>query len=811
MNPNFRLLTVLVLAMLPQWGLAQITDPTLSQPREYVIRTITVTGADVQTEAFVRASASLSEGDRIRVPGPQIGDAVRRIFRTGLFSEVNIYQTDVSGEFISLEIVVKEQPRLESFEISGVRRGQRRELREKLNLIPGFAVTDAVTAQAKSVIRRFYADKGYINTETIVKVARLDTLRNRVRLEFQVQPGDRVQIRQIGIEGNEAFSDRRVRRELKDVKSKTWWRLGRQSFDPAKYETALENLQTFYRKNGHRDFHLESDSVFIFDHKANKPAYGIRIRVSEGPKYHLREVSWEGNTVYTEEQLQNALAMAKGDVFNEEKFRSNLQANKNNTDVTSLYHDSGYLFFQIQDDIRTVPGDSIDVHFVIAEDEIAKVRQVTFSGNIKTNDQVVRRTLRSVPGQNYNRSAIIRTIRELATLGYFNPEKISPDLNPDFQNKTVDVSYGLDESMSTDNFEFSGGFGGRQFGVILSLRLNFNNFSAQNLFDRESWSPLPSGDGQKVSLGAQMTGSGYQNYSFSFLEPWFGGRPNSFGFGSSYSYYRFSSAQRYEQFSANVSYGRRLQWPDDYFTHTSILQYQWLTVNRREGFIEPGRSPSISLRQVLERNSLDNFISPTYGSKFFLSGELAPPLGVFQQYYKVTTGFQTHVPVVGKLVFTNGYEYGFLGWFGDKERSQFGRFYLGGTPLQQQQTFYRENIDLKGFPGGFGGAISPYVNGEEVGGTVYAKYYSELRYPAVTSEQVQIIPYLFAEAGNAYLGFRDFDPFEVKRASGLGVRLFLPILGLIDLSYGYRFDGVEGSQLVQPGRWEFLFNIGAPF
>lgn len=347
--------------------------------------------------------------------------------------------------------------------------------------------------------------------------------------------------------------------------------------------------------------------------------------------------------------------------------------------------------------------------------------------------------------------------------------------------------------------------------MILSLRLNFNNFSAQNLFDRESWSPLPSGDGQKVSLGAQMTGSGYQNYSFSFLEPWFGGRPNSFGFGSSYSYYRFSSAQRYEQFSANVSYGRRLQWPDDYFTHTSILQYQWLTVNRREGFIEPGRSPSISLRQVLERNSLDNFISPTYGSKFFLSGELAPPLGVFQQYYKVTTGFQTHVPVVGKLVFTNGYEYGFLGWFGDKERSQFGRFYLGGTPLQQQQTFYRENIDLKGFPGGFGGAISPYVNGEEVGGTVYAKYYSELRYPAVTSEQVQIIPYLFAEAGNAYLGFRDFDPFEVKRASGLGVRLFLPILGLIDLSYGYRFDGVEGSQLVQPGRWEFLFNIGAPF
>lgn len=802
---------MVVVLLAPRWLSAQFTDPTLSQPRQFVIRAITVTGADLQTEAFVLASASLSVGDAIQVPGPQVSDAVRRIYRTGLFSEVDIFQVGITGDGISLEIRVKEQPRLESFEIKGVRRGQRRELRERMNLVPGFAVTDAVTAQATAAIRRYYEEKGYINTTTDVRVARLDTVRNRVRLEFVVDRGDRVQIQRIAIDGNQAFSDRKLRKEMKEVKVNTWWRLGRQSFQQAKYETAIDNLYKHYLKYGYRDFHVERDSVYIFNHKRDKPGYGIQIFVSEGPQYRLRNVTWEGNTVYTEEQLALALDMSRGDVFNEEKFRANLQANKGSTDVTSLYHDSGYLFFQIQEEIKAVPGDSLDVHFVIAEDEIAKVRQVSFSGNTKTNDHVVRRTLRSVPGQNYNRTAIIRTIRELATLGYFNPEKITPDMNPDFQRKTVDISYGLDESTSTDNFEFSGGFGGRQFGVILSMRLNFNNFSAQNLFKKEAWAPLPSGDGQKLSLGAQMTGSGYQNYSFSFLEPWFLGRPNSFGFGTSYSYYRFSAAQRYEQFSANVSYGRRLQWPDDYFTHTSILQYQWLTVNRREGFIEPGPSPQISLRQIIERNSLDNFISPSYGSKFFLSGEAAPPIGSFKQYYKITTGFQTHVPLIGKLVFTNGYEYGFLGWFGEKGRSQFGRFYLGGTPLQQQQTFYRENIDLRGFPGGFGGAISPYVNGEEVGGTIYSKYYSELRYPAVTSEQVQIIPYMFAEAGNAYLGFRDFDPFSVKRASGFGVRLFLPILGLIDLSYGYRFDGVDGSQFVRPGRWEFLFNIGAPF
>ena len=811
MNFKHRLLSLLFLVVTPILAFAQISDPTQTAPRQYTIAAINVVGADVQTQSFVIASASLDVGDVVQIPGPQIADAIRRIYRSGLFSEVEIYQTGVIGDRVTLEIRVKEQPRLDEYELEGIRRGQRRELREKLNLLSGFAITEAMISQAKGTIRRYYEEKGYSEVTIQHKFGRLDTLRNRQKLTFDIELGRRIQIERIEIKGNTAFSDRKIRKELKEIKVNTWWRVARQTFQQTKYETAIENMTALYRKNGYRDFYVEKDTVYVYDHSKRRKGVAVEMTVYEGPQYRIRNITWEGNTVYPDEALTAALDFNSGDIYNESKLQENLTANKNSTDVTSLYHDGGYLFFRFEQDVTLAPDNQLDLTFLIAEDEIAKVRAVTFSGNTKTNDDVVRRTLRSVPGQNYNRTAIIRTVRELATLGYFTPEKITPNLEPNFERKTVDVDFALDESVSTDNFEFSGGFGGRQFGVILSSRVNFNNFSAQNIFNKEAWSPLPGGDGQKLSLGIQITGGGYRNYNFSFMEPWFMGRPNSFGFGTSYSFYRYTSTQKYEQFTSYLSYGRRLQWPDDYFTHTSTLQYQMFDVFRQEGFIEPGAASMLSIKQILERNSLDNPISPSYGSKFTLAAEFAPPLGEFRQFYKINTAFQNHIPVVGKLVFTNGFDYGFLGWFSDEKKSQFSRFYLGGTPLQQQQTFYRENIDLKGYPGGFNGSISPYIDGREVGGTIYSKYFSELRYPAIANEQVQVMPYVFAEAGNAYIGFRDFDPFSVKRSAGFGTRLFLPILGLIDLSYGYRFDGIDGAQFIQPGKWEFLFNIGAPF
>jgi outer membrane protein insertion porin family len=426
---------------------------------------------------------------------------------------------------------------------------------------------------------------------------------------------------------------------------------------------------------------------------------------------------------------------------------------------------------------------------------------------------VVRRQLRTVPGDYFSRSNVQRSVRELATLSYFVPQNIKPNvINVDYGNKTADVIYELDESASTDNFELSGGFGGQGIGLILATRINFNNFSIQNIGNKEARGktvPLPTGDGQRLSLGVQVTGQGYQMYDFQFSEPWFMGRPNSLGFGVSYSLFNRNNFKS-ELFNVNLSLGRRLTWPDDYFTQSTSIGFQKYDV-QNDLFLNQGVANLFILRHNIERNSLDNFISPNRGSKFTLSGELAPPVGAFAQFWKAKFKYQHHQPVIGKLVISSVLEYGYMGWFPFGERSQFGRFRLGGTPLVQRQSFTVENVDLRGFPGGPFTSIAPTNDdGVSVGGTIYNKYAFELRIPAVQNESVQLIPYSFIDAGNSYLNFERWDAFRLKRSAGMGIRIFLPVLGLIDLSYGYRFDGIEGTS-VGAGKWEFLFNIGPTF
>lgn len=796
-------------------GQTGLTNPLDNPPRQLIINSIDVVGNETRSQTMIIATSGLQIGEEITVPGDAIGEAIKRLFRTGLFSDVFISEVGRTGNRIDLRIHVVEQPRLDRYEITGVRRSQRRELREQIPLLTGFAVTESSLSQSINVIKRYYREKGYRNTEVEVITTDIDELRNRISLEFKVNRGERIQISSIEFEGNENFSDRSLRRQLKSIKRNTFWRfLSRQTFDRASYAEAQQNLINHYKKNGFRDVRIVEDSVYVYQRNERRQGIGVFMRVEEGPQYRVRNITFEGNSVYPDQVLASSLDFEKGDVFNEEKYNENLRSNRHNTDVIALYHDSGYLFLQLEDNIRVVPGDSLDIHIQMVEDEKATIRRVEFVGNTKTNDHVVRRNLRSVPGDFYSRSGIQRTIRELAILGYFVPENIIPDLEPDFEEKTVDIYYSLDESTSTDNFELSGGFGGRQFGVILSARINFNNFSAQNFTDRESWRPLPSGDGQRLSLGVQMTGRGFRSYNASFQEPWLFGRPNSFGVGAYYSFLRFSGlggvTERYTNFGTSVSLGRRLTWPDNYFTQTTILSYQYFESGVSRGLIEAGDASTLSVIFGLERNSLDNFISPNYGSKFTASLELAPPIIGFQQYYLGEIKFQHHLPIVGSLVLTSGFDFGYLGWFSDKDRSQYQRFYLGGTQLQQQQTFYQNNIDMRGFPGGRNGSISPYDGLEPIGGRIYNKYVAELRYPAIRSEQVQLIPYVFFEAGNSYLDFNTYDPFNVKRVAGFGTRVFLPILGLIDLSYGYRLDGIPETR-IRPGQWEFLFNIGAPF
>ena len=791
-----------------------LSNPMQNQPRNFTITSVVVSGAETRTDGMIIATAGLQEGEQVTIPGPDIGEAIKRLHRTGLFADVQIFELNRSGREIELEIQVTEQPRLDSFEITGPKRSQRRDLRDLIPLIPGFAVTDASRAQAERAIIRYFRDEGYRNTQVEIIETDFDEIRNRVSLEFKVERGDRLEIEEIVFEGNETFDDSELRGELEEIKRDTFWRfLTRQTFDEASYETAQENLISFYQKNGFRDMRIVDDSVYVYNHKRDKEGLGVYMKIAEGPQYRIRNVEFEGNTVYEEEELISALGFSKGDVYNQEKFDRNFYGNEQNTDVYAMYHDIGYLFLREEIEVNSAPGDSLDISIVLAEDEIATIRQVEFMGNTKTHDHVVRRNLRNIPGSNYSRSAIQRSMRELSTLGYFVPENLDIDLDYDYEEKTVDLFYSVDESAGSDNFELSGGFGGRQFGVILSARVNFNNFSAGNLFNGSAWRPLPSGDGQKLSLGVQLTGRGYRSFNFGFQEPWMFGRPNSFSVNTSYSFFEFSGTtqnERYEQFRSSVALGRRLQWPDDLFTQTTRVQFQLFDTAFPRGLIEPGRSTTLSIRLGISRNSLDNFISPNTGSTFDIGFETAVPLPGLDQFYQFDTSFTQHVPIVGDLVATTGFEYGYLGWYSDKNRSQYQRYYLGGTQLQQQQTFYQNNIDLRGFPGGRNGSISPYNSGDPIGGRIYSKYASELRYPAVRSEQLQFIPYLFAEAGNSYRDFSDFDPFRVKRSVGLGSRIFLPILGLIDISYGYRLDGVPGTP-VEAGQWEFLFNIGSPF
>lgn len=798
-----------------------IQNPLQVAPQEYEILSVEVTGLTTTSEQFVIGTSGLEVGSTITIPGTDIGDAINRLNRTGLFTDIEVIDKGRTGNGINLEIRVEEQPKLQTFEIRGVKKSHRNDLQERITLLPGFAVSEASTAQAVNTIERYYKEEGYWFTDVEVLTSKTDSVRNRVTVYFDIDPGEKLEIKDINFTGNDSFSDRKLAKQLDAIKEDTWWRFfSKKLFKQEDFETAKENLRSFYGENGFLDFRITSDTVHTFPYTQRRlflltnDATGIKVNidVEEGPQYKVRNITWDGNTVYTNEQLTEALGFEKGDIFNQKKFNQNVEFNQQtNSDITSLYQNIGYLFFQVQPEFEVVGEDSIDIIMNIYEDEIAMVEAVEFTGNTKTHDDVVRRTLRTVPGQKYSRQNIVRTIRELGQLGYFNPESITPDLQPDRENYTVDITYELDESQSTDNFEFSGGFGGRGIGVILSARLNFNNFSLGRALSGEGWNPIPSGDGQKLSLGVQVTGSGYQSYNVGFQEPWLSGKPISFGANLSYDLIKFrNSSARNELFSSSISLGRRLKWPDDYFSQRTILSYQLYDVVGGASFLAEGTSSILSIREVIERNSTDNPISPTTGSKFQISGEIAPPLPGFSQFFKVKTSYQNHTNIVGKLVLSNGIEYGYLGYLGESQRSNFQRFILGGTQLQQRQSFLDDNIDLRGFPGGNNGSISPFRDGEQVGGRLYSKYTMELRYPAISEEQVQVIPYTFFDAGNAYLNFEDFAPFEVKRAVGFGARIFLPILGLVDLSYGYRLDGIPGTD-VNAGQWEFLFNIGAPF
>jgi outer membrane protein insertion porin family len=842
-----KLITLMLLLITAASVRAQIklggdTVISYSSPQEYTIGGIEVTGTQYMDKKVLAMISGLSEGDKIQVPGSKISEAIDNLWRQGLFDDVQILKTRITGHLIFLEIRVLERPKLRGFEFAkGVSKSDQDDLREKMRLVTGMPYTDYVEGSIKEIVREFYVDKGYLNAKVDTIIRTPDTLLpNHVRIKILVKKCSKVRIREVEIHGNEALKDGQLRRVMKDTKRRRWYSFFNSSkFLEETYARDKEKVIEKYKARGYRDARIVKDTVY----RVSDDGLNIEIVIDEGPKYYFRNITFVGNSKYSSKDLHKILNIRKGDVFNQELLDARLYMNPNGYDISSLYMDDGYLFFQVMPVEVMVENDSIDLEIRISEGKQATINKVTVVGNTKTNDHVIMREIRTKPGQLFRRSDIIRTQRELAQLGYFDNEKLSVNPKPNPASGTVDIEYIVEEKPS-DQIELSGGWGGGR--VVGTLGLSFNNFSARQVFKAGAWRPLPAGDGQRLSIRAQSTGLFYQSYNFSFTEPWLGGKkPNSLSISVYRSMFSNGRPKKIEVngeqvinparesmiiTGGSVGLGKRLKWPDDYFTLYLEGSYQHYELNNyRSIFVfNTGQANNVFGRLNVSRNSIDDPIFPRSGSQVSFSAQLTPPWSLFSdkdystltpqekfrlveyQKYKVTASWFTQLTnkkskenegKARNLVLNARAGFGFLGMYNTQVGlSPFERFYLGGSGLTGLNGFDgREIIALRGYDDG---SVSP-----QTGAAFISKYTLEVRYPISLNPQATIFALGFAEAGNSWEKARQFNPFEVKRSAGVGLRIFLPMFGLLGLDYGWRFDDVPGRPNMDKS--QFHFTIGA--
>jgi len=791
-----------------------------ANPKEYEIGGITVSGIKFLDENVLKTLSGLAVGDRIKIPGDQIADAVEKLWKQNLLSDIKIEYTRVEGNIIFLNLALQERPRLSRFSFNGVSKGEADKLREKMNLVAGKIINDNLLKSTSYEIKQFFIDKGYLDASVNITLDADTSKNNTQAMTIEVQKNKRVKIHRIHINGNTAFKDRKIRRQLKETKEKRWYKIFTSSkFNENNFEDDKKRVISKYNDKGYRDAKIVSDSVYRQDaHRLN-----IELTVDEGRQYYFRNITWTGNTKYTSAQLSRQLGIKKGDVYSSKQLDEALYASASGRDITSLYMDDGYLFFQVNPVETRVENDSIDFELRVYEGKQARINKVTVTGNTKTNDKVIMREIRTQPGQLFNRSDIIRTQRELAQLGYFDPEKLNVNPKPDPANGTVDVEYIVEEKPS-DQIELSGGWGAGQ--IVGTLGVSFNNFSARNIFRKGYWSPLPAGDGQRLSLRFVTNGKAYQSYNVSFTEPWLGGRkPNSLSVAYFHSVRNFSETQSYKVDGVSVGLGKRLKWPDDFFSIYYEANYNYYTVNNYAGFIfTNGFSNNFNLTTSFSRNSVDQPIYPRRGTALSLSLQFTPPYSLFSDKDYTTATAQEKYKFIeyhkwkfnatwfsnlaaNKLVLAAKAQYGFLGFYNkDIGQSPFERFFLGGDGLSGNFTLYGNDvIGLRGYDN----VLSP-----DEGAIAFNKYSLELRYPISLNPSATLYALGFLEAGYSWNRFRDFNPFNVKRAAGFGIRIFLPMFGLIGLDYGWPFD--RGYNVPLPknqkhGGPEFQFTLGQFF
>ncbi|BDD11108.1 membrane protein [Fulvitalea axinellae] len=847
-----------------------------SNPKEYEIAEITVEGAETLNKSALISLSGLKVGDKIKIPGEGISGAIKKLWKQGIIANVAINVTKVEDGKVWLTIHLTERPRLTKIEIQGVNKTQEKELQDEIDQVRGRVLTDAVRKNAELATKRYFVGKGFLDAKVNVQVEKDSLITNGSRLVIDVNKGRKVHINRIRLLGATELDPAKSKKKMKKTREKVRVRIVKEvtqeaisvklsdikTFFSESYEASWKDLKkylndnvklnffnaskfigkeyendkaalvAYYNSKGYRDARILGDSVYVVNGEVN-----IDIKMYEGKKYFYRDIKWVGNYIYTDEQLNKVLKIGKGDVYNRELMDKRLQFDLNDQDISSLYMDNGYLAFRINPVEVRVEGDSIDVEMRINEGARFKLSNVAVSGNDRTNDHVVYRELRTLPGELFSRRDIIRTQRELSSLGYFDPETINPDVKPNMNDETVDLTWEVVERPS-DQIELSGGWGGA-YGFIGTLGLTFNNFSFGNFFNKEAWRPLPTGDGQKLSVRAQANGKQYQSYSISFQEPWLGGRkPQSFSASFSYSNQREFNYNTREYgsgslglFGITVGLGHRLKWPDDNFSLNNSISYYRYDVKdyyTSLGFSD-GKSNNLSFTSTLSRYTIDQPMYPRGGSSFSLSVSLTPPYSIWRdidynkadnaekykwvEYYKIMFDAKQYTKVVGNLVVETKAHFGFINSY-KKEAGigPFERYIMGGSGLAGQNVILgTEVIALRGYDDaaltGIDDNGTPNDRSDDIeGGVAYTKVGAELRYPVSLNPSATIYVHGFVEAGNTWNDYRKYNPFDLYKSAGFGARIFMPAFGLIGIDWGYGFDDIPG-QLDASGS-QFHFTIG---
>ena len=841
-----------------------LSDIDYASPKTYEIAGITVEGTKYVDANVLSMLSGLRVGKEITVPGDEIAEAIRKIWDQGMFEDVAINATNIVAGKIFLEIVVQERPRVSKFSFNGVKKSEADEIRNMINLSRGDIATSHLETKTRRIIEGYYFDKGYNNVKVDIQQVMDTTKDSSVDLVIDIDKGEKVKIGEINITGNDNLSDAQILMAMKETKQKGVFnpldplgptvvntigyaltlkplkaiteveeyfyenyrpRIFKSSkFLEQNYEDDKQNIIAKYNAKGYRDAIIVRDSVY----KLDDGNIGIDIDIDEGNLYHYRSINWTGNTKYTSETLDGVLGIKAGDVYNKELLNTNLNYSETTMDVSSLYMDDGYLFFRVEPVEVQVDNDSIDLEIRLTEGKQARIGNVSLKGNTKTNDYVVIRELYSRPGQLFSRSDVTRTVRELATLGFFNQESINPDVKPNYADNTVDIDYKVEEA-SADQVSFSAGWGYSM--LILQAGLTFNNFSMKNLFKKDAWKPIPGGDGQKLSLNVSTYGTRYIYYSASFTEPWLGGRkPNSFTTSIYQSYYSNGYKRTDENFGnfrmsgISVGLGRRLTWPDDYFSlyqGVSFINYRLKNYANMFSFgTGNGYYNMLSYNITISRNSVSQPLYPRSGSEVSLSLEITPPYSLFSdkdystlsddekykwiEMHKWRFKAAWYSELYEKLVLMTRIRFGYLGYYNEEiGPTPFHRFYLGGDGLGSYNFDSREIVGMRGYKNE---SLTPGSGSTTLGGNIFTKYTLELRYPLSLNPSATIYAMGFVEAGNCWLGFEDFNPFKVYRSAGIGARIYLPMFGLLGLDWGYGFDQVPGVS--DAGGSQFHFSIG---